>query len=140
MEPSAHLDLINALVVAVGSALIALATFGIRWIYLRIRSELLDRALQAVVSAAHLAVREVWTCYVEELKASAADGKLTDAEKQEARERAIELIRSFVGRKGLALLVREFGFDDANLERFLGSSVEQALAAEKSAGAMGEVA
>ncbi|MDR0966676.1 MAG: hypothetical protein LBM75_09300 [Myxococcales bacterium] len=126
-----NIDLLP-LIETAGAALIALAgiatTLLIRWIYSKTKSAIVDRALTAVSQACHLAVTQVWTNYVEALKAEAPDGKLTDSDKSMARSIAIQTVKSFLGPKGLALIVKGLGVEAAWLESFLGASVESSLA------------
>ena len=128
------IDLIPV-VEAAGSAalgLIALAAgAAVRWLIAKWQNAAFERAMQALSQAAHLAVTEVWAGYVKALKAAAADGKLTDQEKRLARQQAIGLLRGFLGRKGLALVVKTLGVEDSCVNAFLGAQVESALAQEK---------
>ena len=105
--------------------------FGIRWLHVKTHSELLTRIARGVASAARLAVQDVWATYVKALKERAADGKLTAEEKSQARATAIALVKSFLGPKGLALLLRETGMSSAALDPYLGAVVQQTLADEK---------
>lgn len=77
------------------------------------------------------AVLEVEQVYVGALRAARADGKLTDAEKAQAKAMAIAIARENLGKKGLARLARVLGLD--SVERWLGSKSEQALATVKAA-------
>lgn len=124
----ALIDLISAAGTAVLTIAGAAAALGIRWIHSKTQSSLVDRALTAVSSACHLAVTETWTGYVEALKDSAADGKLTAEERREARDQAIELAKSYLGAKGIALIVDGLGIESDFLDSFLGASVEASLA------------
>lgn len=126
-----QLDLISAAGTAVLSLLAVLVLFGIRWLHAKTGSDLLARLVRGVASAARLAVQEVWATYVRTLKESAEDGKLTADEKTRARSAAIGLVKSFLGPKGLALLLRETGMSSDALDRYLGAFVEQALVDEK---------
>jgi hypothetical protein len=126
-----QLDLISAVVTAV-LAIIALGLgFAIRWLHQKTKSDLLIRIVRGVASAARLAVQEVWATYAKALKDASADGSLTDAEKSEARSRAIALLKSYLGAKGLALLCSSLGLDQSTLDKYLGAHVETALSDEK---------
>ena len=124
----ALIDLISAAGTAVLTIAGAAAALGIRWIHSKTQSSLVDRALTAVSSACHLAVTETWTGYVEALKDSAADGKLTAEERREARDQAIELAKGFLGAEGIALIVDGLGIEGDFLDSFLSASVEDSLA------------
>lgn len=123
----ATIDFLSAAGTAVLTIAGAAVALGIRWIHSKTQSSLVDRALTAVSSACHLAVTETWTGYVEALKAAADDGRLTDEEKKEARDQAIELAKGFLGAKGIALIVDGLGIESDFLDSFLGASVESAL-------------
>ena len=126
-----QLDLISAAGTAVLSLLAVLVLFGIRWLHAKTGSDLLARLVRGVASAARLAVQEVWATYVKSLKDRAEDGKLTAEEKAQARALAIELVKSFIGAKGLALLLRQTGMSSAALDQYLGAFVETAIVDEK---------
>lgn len=123
----ALIDLISAAGTAVLTIAGAAAALGIRWIHSKTQSSLVDRALTAVSTACHLAVTETWTGYVKSLKAAAEDGELANEEKREARDQAIELAKSYLGAKGIALIVDGLGIESDFLDSFLGASVESAL-------------
>ncbi len=129
----ATIDFLSAAGTAVLTIAGAATAFGIRWIHSKTQSSLVDRALTAVSSACHLAVTETWTGYVEALKDSAADGKLTAEERREARDQAIELAKSYLGAKGIALIVDGLGIESDFLDSFLGASIEASLADVKRA-------
>jgi len=79
-------------------------------------------------------VQEVWVGYVEALKKDPdRDGKLSEEERVEARERAIEIVKSYLGAKGIAALLKALGIESDFLDSFLGASVESALADVKRA-------
>src|SRR5690606_7267735 len=82
----------------------------------------LERAWQEVKAA----VAEVAQVYADALKAANKDGKLTDREKAEAKNLAIEVAKSNLGKKGLAALARILGAGDA-VEKWLGNKVEAAV-------------
>lgn len=86
---------------AVLTIVVALLGLAIRWIAKRIdANDTKTEALEAIV----LAVSVVRQTYVDDLKAANADGNLTDAEKAEARRRAVETAMKLVGPKAAALL------------------------------------
>jgi len=88
--------------------------------------DILSRALAEVVDA----VMEVKQTYADGLKAGAEDGKLTREEAAEAKARALAVVKSNVGAKGLARLARVIGVD---VDRWLGTKVESTLANIKGA-------
>ena len=124
-------DPISLALMALLSALTVASGFAIRWLVAKTGAQLLEETLKGVASAAHLAVQEVWATYAKALKDAAEDGSLTAEEKRLARSMAIDLLKSYVGAKGWALIAREAGMDEAVLNGLLGATVESALRAEK---------
>ncbi|MFA6168485.1 MAG: hypothetical protein WC700_17810 [Gemmatimonadaceae bacterium] len=89
---------------------------------------IVQRALREVGDA----VREVYQVYVQALKDGRSDGKLTEAEKVQAKQMAIGIAKANIGQKGLARLLRILGIDA--LDGWLGSKVETAIADAKTIG------
>jgi len=87
------------------SLLVAVLGIAVRWVAKRIEaSETKTEVLDAIV----VAVNSVRQTYVDDLKAAAADGTLTDLEKSEARRRAAAIALQIVGPKA-ADLIRAWG-------------------------------
>lgn len=126
-----QIDLISAAALAALALIAVVLAFGVNWLKAKTGSELLARILRGITTAARIAVQEVWVTYVKALKEASADGTLTDDEKLEARARAIALVKSFLGAKGIALLLRETGIESSLVDKYLGAFIEQALAEEK---------
>ena len=94
--------------------------------YLRgIAADILARAVSEIIDA----VAEVKQTFVDSLKDAAADGRLTQPEMKEARERAIVVAKANIGPKGLARLGRILGVD--SLEQWLTTKVEAVVAGSK---------
>ena len=79
--------------------------------------------------SAAAAVRFVLGTYVDELKLANADGKLTAAEKKEAKARAIAAAKSYIGAKGLKEIAKVF-----DVEEWLGAKIEAVVSDEKRLG------
>ena len=95
--------------------------------------DLLMRAWTEVLDAC----REVFQTYVEALKAgkdpeSPGGDSLTEAEKAEAKSRAIGIFKANFGKKGLGRLAKVLG---VNLDAWLGSKIESAVNVLKVEGA-----
>jgi Sec-independent protein translocase protein TatA len=88
--------------------------------------QVVGRALREVGDA----VMMVGKTYVEALKAASADGTLTDAEKAEAKARAIAAAKKNIGVDGLKALGRILGLGDGDdsLTHWLETKVESAVA------------
>lgn len=87
--------------------------------------DIVGRAL-AEVGDAVLAVSQT---YVDALKAASADGVLTDAEKAEAKAKAIALAKKNIGTEGLKKLAKILGID---IDGWLGTKIEAAVSTLKS--------
>jgi len=87
------------------SLVIAILGIAARWIAKRV--EMSDTKAEAI-EAILLAVNSVRQTYVDDLKAAAADGTLTDSEKAEARRRAGAIALQLVGPKA-AELIKSWG-------------------------------
>lgn len=85
--------------------------------------DILGGALREIADA----VREVAKVYVEDLKASNADGQLTAAERKQARDLAIQKARDNLGPVGLARLGRVLGAQGVSLDAWMGNKVESAV-------------
>ncbi len=100
--------------------------------------EILQRTWNEVADA----VMETWQTYTSELKRARADGLLTEAEKREAKRRAVETAKSNIGVKGLKRLANVLGFSsffgEANekVDAWIESKTEVALAGLKSSGVL----
>lgn len=83
-----------------------------------------------------VAIQSVGQTYVADLKAAAADGKLTAEEKAEAKRKAIEASKSYLGPKGLGELAKVLGVrvTDPSLESVLGLGLEATLGGVKRQG------
>ena len=77
-------------------------------------------------------VAELWQTEVEALKAAAADGKLTSAEKAELKAKAIAWVKSLADPK---LLLQLFGASD-KIEAGLGAMVERGVVNAKALGSI----
>ena len=139
-------DLIAQYGEKIGAAFVALAgILGTRYLWGKITTDwargIAQRAYNEVVDA----VLEVWQTYVSEIVKDRADGVLTDAEKAEAKQRALDIAKSNLGPKGLARLARALGFgsltgtDTAQTSSWIGSKVETAVASLKNAGALNKI-
>jgi len=114
-----------------------------RFVWSRISADWARRLLQAAYAEIADAVLIVWQTYVEELKEKSADGKLTEAERAEAKDRAIDIVLRNLGETGLKRLARVLGFEDSgnvtaidHTVAWLEDKTEAAVASLKSAGVL----
>ena len=83
----------------------------------------LVRLDEAVINA----VKDLQQTVVDELKATTADGKISDAEKKRLKDAAMANVRSYLGVKGIGVLAEVLGLSGGALDRFLGSKIEAAV-------------
>lgn len=86
---------------------------------------------------AELAVRIVVDLYntmVEAAKDAAADGKLTQAERDRFKRLAVDRLRSWIGPKGLKAIVWAAGANPESLDQILAAEIESAVTVAKNAG------
>jgi uncharacterized membrane protein YeaQ/YmgE (transglycosylase-associated protein family) len=114
-----------------------------RFVLAKIKSDTARRLIERVYSEVVDAVLVVWQTYVAELKENAADGKLTYAEKREAKQRAVTSVIEQLGEKGMKGLATALGFSKAGVVSEVDKTVawlehktESAVAGLKSAGAL----
>lgn len=88
-------------------------------------SGVLDRAQKEVFAA----TAEIGMTYVKKIKESAADGELTDAEKKAAKDAAVSVAKSNIGKKGLNSLAKVVGGE--NVSNWIGNKVETSVASLK---------
>ena len=116
----------NSVIAWVGA--FAVALIG-KYVIAKIESDKVRGVAGRALTEVDSAVEEVWVTYVEALKEGAADGNLTDDEKQEAKDRAIAIAKTNLGAKGVERLLRILGVD--NVDGWLGTKVEAAVSRRK---------
>lgn len=84
-------------------------------------------ALDWVGRAATVAAQDTAQVYVKAIKEASADGKLTEEEKKQAKERALLALKLSLGQKGQELIKEHIGLEGAELELFLSSHLEAAI-------------
>lgn len=110
--------------------LLALSALLLRWVFPLVQNAWANGVLNRAWTEVKAAVLEVGQTYVDALKEGKADGKLTEDEKSLAKSKAIAVAKSNIGKKGLKALARIVGVD---VEKWLGSKVESAVAVAKAA-------
>lgn len=93
----------------------------------KVQNEYLKGVLVRLDDAVFTAVKDLQQSVVEEIKAASADGKITDDEKRQIKERALASVKSHLGTKGLAEIAKVFGLEGGALETLLSSKVEAAV-------------
>ncbi len=93
----------------------------------KVQNEYLKGVLVRVDDAVFTAVKDLQQTVVEQIKAASADGKITDDEKKQIKEKALAAVRSHLGTKGLAEAAGILGLGGGALEGLLSSKVEAAV-------------
>jgi hypothetical protein len=113
---------------ALSPLLLTLLTYGAArlnaWLNLRIKSEAVADALGRLNQTVLDAVKELDQLLVEEYKKRATDGKLTKGEVDELRDLAIENVKSYIGMKGVAELLKILGLTPKELDSRIGGRVD----------------
>ena len=104
---------------ALGFPVAALTAGLTRYVFVLISSKIIGDAIARLWHETRMAVLEVGQTYTDALKEASADGKLTGAEKYEAKAKAIAIAKSNFGKKGLLRLSRVLDVDE-----WLGNKVE----------------
>lgn len=93
----------------------------------KVQNEYLKGVLVRVDDAVFTAVKDLQQTVVEQIKAASADGKITDDEKKQIKEKALAAVRSHLGAKGIAEAAGILGLGGGALEGLLSSKVEAAV-------------
>lgn len=118
----------------IAAACVAVLLSGVAWLWRRhIRHRVRWASAQAFLERlgdhARRAVLATHQTYTEAIRAGRADGQLTPEEREEAKRRALEILRSYVGWDALC----ELG-GAGNAERTATAAIEEAVAASKAVG------
>ena len=93
----------------------------------KVQNEYLKGVLVRVDDAVFTAVKDLQQTVVEQIKAASADGKITDDEKKQIKDKALAAVKSHLGTKGLAEAASVLGLGGGALEGLLSSKVESAV-------------
>ena len=104
-----------------------LATRLAALIRLRIENEYLRGVLVRLDDAVLTATKELEQTVVAEIKAAAADGKISPAERERIKRTAITNVKSYIGPRGIAEVGRVLGLPDAALDCLITSKLEAAV-------------
>lgn len=126
-------DMLDYLVTAAAGLLsVAFAWFA-GWVREKMKRELFRRGVDMLKNACSVAVGEIYQTYVDEIKKSRADGKLTEAERLAAIDRAVQLARSLLGVKGIKLLIKAWpGITASTVDSVIKPNLEAEIADKKS--------
>jgi len=93
----------------------------------KIKNEYLRGVLVRLDDVVFTAVKDLQQRVVDEIKLASADGKITDAEKERIKDKAIASVKSHLGTKGIGELAKVLGLDSGALDGLLSSKVEAAV-------------
>ncbi|NTX59546.1 hypothetical protein HUA74_02615 [Myxococcus sp. CA051A] len=132
--PTVASILASAVVEVVPVLFAAVAALAVAWLS-GLREKLQAQAKESKLAAigaratmlAESVVRDMEVTLKAELEAAAADGKLTTAELQHIKAKAMEQLRASLGVHGLAALQHALGLTDGMVGTFLSGLIEAAL-------------
>ncbi len=121
------LEILKVLSPVLLAALTAATTKFAELIRARVQNEYLKGLLLRLDDAVLTAVKNLEQSTVEQIKAASADGKITDAEKQQIRAAALAAVKSNLGPKGRTEVVKILGLADEGMDGLLSSKIEAAV-------------
>ena len=120
---------------AIAWAAVFLAGLVAKYLLSKIGGETAQKYIGRAWLEVQAAVAEVYQVYVAALKEANKDGKLTAAEKSEAKTKALATVKANIGAKGLERLMRVLGLSsEAEVTGWLGNKVEAAIDSSKKVG------
>jgi len=129
------LAFITALVPVVGIVLKTLGQKAAELIQAKVDNQTAEAALLRLTAAVTDAVGDVYQAEAGALKEAAADGKLTQEEKDRLKQIAIDHAKSYLGKKGIAMLLEVLGFtSEKDLDKVIAGKVDKVIYDAKRAG------
>lgn len=135
-------QVISALLPIVASLLVAgIAWLGKRtdaWLEARIQNEYLEGASRRLNEATWTVVLELQQTHVDALKAATDESgpggrKITSDEAENLKKLAVGKLKSYLGPKGLAILMKVLGLDEGGLNELLRANIESVVRTNKDA-------
>lgn len=93
----------------------------------KVKNEYLKGVLVRLDDAVFTAVKDLQQSVVAQIKKASSDGKITDNEKKQIKERAVASVKSHIGTKGLAEAAKILGLEGGAFDSLLSSKVEAAV-------------
>lgn len=119
-----NVELLDLLITAV---VIPLMPLLLKWLNAKIKNDNLREIAFQVEDAALAAVKSVYQTYIEELKFKRADGKLTDDEKAEAKDRALDHAKEIMGPEARKLALKLFKNNGFEVNKLIRHKIEAAV-------------
>jgi len=110
---------------ALSWVLVALGGLLAKYLWNKIKSDWARGVVSRAYEEIKGAVMEVAQSYADDIKAKNADGKLTQEERDEAKELALKIAKENIGTKGLKRLARILGLD--SIEQWIANKTEAAV-------------
>jgi hypothetical protein len=98
-----------------------------KWIGEKTKNEMVAGMLIRLNETVFTAVKEVQQVYVAAIKEAKKDGKLTDEEKAHAKQVALDKIKEYWGKKGLAQAAKVIGLDESGIVKMIEGKIESAV-------------
>lgn len=114
---------------------VSIAWLGVRlnaYIKAHVHNAWLSGVLTRLDDVVMSVVSELANTTVDKLKAGSKDGKLPLDAAAQVKKQALDMVKSYMGAKGLALLEKVLGFGGTQLDAYLGTKVEAAVAKQPS--------
>lgn len=129
-------DVLYKILLIGGDALVALLAAGLTvltgWLATKVKNERVKGIILRTDDVAMKVVRDVFQGFVEPLRK--AGGALGEADKQEAKRRAIESAKGFIGVKGWNQILWLVNGDPVAAEKYVAAVVENAIVESKNLG------
>jgi uncharacterized protein YidB (DUF937 family) len=91
------------------------------------QNEYLKGVLVRLDDAVFTAVKDLQQTVVAAIKEASADGRITDDEKRQIKDKALAAVKSHLGTKGIAELAGILGLEGGALDGLLSSKIEAAV-------------
>jgi uncharacterized protein YidB (DUF937 family) len=98
-----------------------------RYIQSKVKNEYLKNALTRLDDAVVNAVKFVQQTVVDAIRDANKDGVITDVEKANIKQKAIDAVKSYLGKKGLLEIAKILGLDDGALSALISTKIEAAV-------------
>ena len=98
-----------------------------RLIRTKVQNEDLKGLLLRLDDTALTVVKDLQQNMAKQMKAASADGKLSEAERQQLKDAALAAVKAYLGPKGRAEINKILGLQDGPMEGLLSSKIEAAV-------------
>jgi hypothetical protein len=117
-------SIMEVLAPAIATLLTALVGLLVKWLSTKIGNEQAVRVLFDLGAIVQDVVAATEQTLVSKLKAARADGKLTDAEKEDVLKSALDTVKQHLGERGMAMLAKATGLGATAVEGLIKTKIE----------------